>query len=335
MRESALPLNYNLSTLGADFDTIQDWNANRVEGVDLVGNMAGEVLYIPPGTYSDLTPVSLEDTNKPQTSDDDYFPLIIGEPDNKPHLQFKDLEAQIGIGTSLNHAARLCDLMVSVESEFSVAIMAGIYSNVSHTLVQGCVVKDMISPGAFYAACAFLSWNPVHFVNCATDASGTVDVGSDQIAAFLAFTNSLLYNFTTSNSGYDIGMAITSGTLNAYNCVVQNADSPTSGTVNQTTCAINQGLLFDTDGYTLLTDDRGNGTDLSSDPTCPFSDDIFGSARSPGQWERGASIYTTLSESEDPDAGSRHYVGLPSRIARPSLSQIVNTNLSTRLTRRS
>ncbi|MDY6903675.1 MAG: hypothetical protein SWH61_03225 [Thermodesulfobacteriota bacterium] len=329
MREYALPLNYNLSTLGTDFDTIQDWNANRVEGVDLVGNMAGEVLYIPPGTYSDLTPVSLDPSNTPQTFNDDYFPLIIGEPDNKPFLQFSGPTVEVGLAVSSEHGTRICDLGIDIETEVSLDMVTGIFYTVPSAPVYGCVVRNLIAPNISWIASGFASMTTARWINCAIDARGTVIAGGINTVGFLALTEAHVNNLTLTHSDYTIGvMSFPGVTTYAKNCVIQNINYPTYGAVNQTTCAINQGLLFDTDGYTLLTDDRGNGTDLSSDPTCPFSDDIFGSARSPGQWERGASIYSEVTHT-----ASRSYLGQPSKLVHPSLAQTVNVNMSNRIKR--
>lgn len=246
MRESALPTDYNFSTLGVDYADPVSWANARVKDADLVGNAKGEVLYVPPGTHSFAGYIQLDHNHKPATSDDDYFPIIISDADSKAVFDITANDIPVGLGILTNNPTRVSDIIFDFESDMDEAYYQVLSGN-SGTYLN-CIIRNVSTPNAAADAYLILFAGGNVFVNCAIDIGGSIESGLAPIIGLSDFTGdtAYAYNCTIADARLTYGVYGGSSAVIAKNVIAQDASlASVTGNVTQTTCAVDQGISIE------------------------------------------------------------------------------------------
>jgi len=299
---------WTLKVLGADYHTIQAWDDDRVDGVDMVTATSGEVLGVPAGFAHTETTTGYGLRIKPGTDSADYFAAIVGESPvagNKPTLQITNNTsiASVLFSFYLFDHSKMIDVLPGLTSSHN---MSGIASAVIHTnpgdnaQVIGCTNNDIIIPNIVSSpiyVTFIIHQGQSGLILCAYDKSKTINVGTGLfVPVFVGYANTAWLHNCVFNDA--VAGIVNIGT---FDVTVKNVCSqgstggsgnfvPSAGGVFiYTTCADEQGLSFDTDGFTLLFADNG-GTDLSG----TFTDDFYGALWEDFGWDRTANGVAAL-----------------------------------------
>lgn len=345
MRTWALPTGYDEFWLGTDYGTLESFLADY--GRHDFSDARGKVLVVPKGITHTETPSSALISN-PINANNNAFLAIVGEdPTDKPLISIdaSNLSNEV---LRIQDYSRLIDvrLSFSIESNIPVIIQG-------NGCGIGLILESVISSLDSYASLLYgfqilgRDADQGFLLDSAIIGQNWIVPGdSYPIAVYCGGDDAYIYNTIATDIliGY---VQFESSPSTLKNCLTENCTYPyleqsndvgigLTANFDQTTCAWNEGLSIDTDGYTLLESDAGNGTDLSSDGIFAFPDDINGDTRVSGQWERGADAYTVAADDEEPTTSEKHvrrYVGRPANILNPSMAQTVNANLSKRIMR--
>ena len=282
-----MPTSYNVSTYGdatRDYTSLDAWEAATDN--DLVTAAKGEVLecYADSSEFTDNVVVADATTNS------SYFRVIKpasgeghdGTPNNGVKFTYPYSEIQF---TVQEDYAGVYDIVG--KNTYGTGYAIAFYTDNSTAKFVGCIAHDMTHNAdnnwPFYISAGKV-------INClAIEASGGSG-GND--AGFLADGTAYYYNCTSADCY--VGFWQSSGSPVAKNCASEDSTSGYEwvGTWSKTTCTDNDGVVFkntSNNDYHLASSDtyaKDQGTDLSSDGTFAFDDDIDGDTRS-GTWDIG------------------------------------------------
>ena len=302
-----MPVDYETSTLGTDYSTMQEWVAAKVAAVDMVTAQKGQVLILPTGTYADWCEIP-----QSATTNSDYF-IVIKAADGATVTIAPTLEAHIGNYINTYHYTfaiwadytKIIGINVdwsgvnTVNPTYSHTPFLG-HSTAAYTRLINCTAKNVNPSGGAGYPMLFFNQPGTGLINCAVS-------GSPYGFLFGSGTSECFtYNCTFRGPG--IGYYNSGAVAISKNCL--NSESGTwTGDWTKTTCldAVPTWLTgtdFDLDpGDTTA---LGQGTDLTADGTFAFSYDHNNDTR-PTLWSVGADDLAEAEPEPEPETPAVRY----------------------------
>ncbi|MFZ2125845.1 MAG: hypothetical protein WA087_02100 [Candidatus Saccharimonadales bacterium] len=296
------PLYYYNSTYGNSsrgYTVLATWESDTDN--TLTTSAAGEVLtcYADSATYNDSIVVAGATVNS------NYF-RVIRAASGQRGTRTSGVRFERSMTTSYVYAglialsesyAKCHDIAAKVTGTNSTTYVTAFWGTATYTVFTNCTAYDCIAPSQF--ACGFMPGTGyVGFINCyAYNCTGANSIccGFHFNGFFGADNTDYVYNCVARSC--KLGFYMLSNPMR--NCISQNNTTNLSGTPAQITNRIGLSVVFNADGYHLDTSDtvaKNQGTDLSTDITFPFCDDIDGDTRptGAGTWDIGADEYVAL-----------------------------------------
>ena len=303
-----LPTSYNEKTYGSnagksaedddyrDYTSLATWEADT--DTNLVTATSGEVLtcYADSSTYDDVVYISEATTNA------SYFRVLRatsgarGTPTSGVRFESVNLGYTIRGKESYLGLYDIAAKSVSTTHAAGIAMFGSHYGRIVGVTAYNCTGSTF--------GCGILVQNNTDVViaNCfVTGCTSTKSLsGGIVLSTSARVSNYYVYNNTVTSGCYGIRVynsASLSLTVTSKNNISQDNTSNISeyGTVTHTqTTNVTSGVTFAADDYHLASTDTGaidEGTDLSSDGTFAFDDDIDGDTRS--DWDVGCDEYIT------------------------------------------
>lgn len=277
---------------GSDYTELAAFLSDRVTNADL--SARGKVLVLPAGTLIEEAAAGTGfELNPANDSATNFAAIVCDDPASKARLQVTN-NWPYGVelyAVNLYGHSKIYDCAVGLTSSSD---LVGVNAAVIHTrsdadtVIVGCTNNNIIVPN--------VATSPVYLylimhdglgglVLCAYDQSKTINIGTAGLIGAGVGSNCVGYIYNSVFNDLIVGVINTGAfDIECINVCSQGSTGGggnfleySTGALNLTTCADEQGLTFAADGFTLTTAD-GQGTNLSADAAFPFKDDIAGVA---------------------------------------------------------
>lgn len=317
--------NENISTGGnntRDYDLtngeLSNWE--QATDIDLVTASQSEVLEC----YDDAASFNDYDVLDGATTNSSYFRIIrpaSGEGhDGTPTVGVTFTTTNYYLLIILENYSQIQDIIGKVTSNHVSPSYVFVVHTGNDAAFVGCMAVDSSNVGASYIIGFGVYNNPssAYFINCLAHNIAALANG---IRCDNSGSTVYAYNCTIDSCDYGIVRSL--GTMYAKNCISSNnANSDWTGTITKTTCT-DEGVTMTYDNaagddfHTSDTDVVDQGTDLSSDGSYAFDDDIDEETRS-GTWDIGFDEYVVVAYSITVDAGAYVLTGTQVDLLRAS-----------------